>query len=211
MNEQRPVWAWLFFPQLALLITASVLATTGHFPVALFQRSPLDKVGHLAVYGGLSFLGVAFFGRARRWPFVICLLVAATLEEVSQRAFPRRTFDLGDLAMNLVGISAFGAAAIARLAARGRSARPALGADGRLLGERAGGAPESPALDTDLRRQLVEEDELQRELARAGRTLTFERAALRPVVPSLGPLEWGMSAFIFVLFASLIFRCVNAP
>jgi VanZ family protein len=120
MNERRPVWAFLFFPQLALLITASVLATTGHFPVALFQRSPLDKLGHLVCYGGLSFFGVALFGRARRWPFLICLLVAATLEEVSQRAFPTRTFDLGDLAMNLIGIAVFGAAAAATLVLRSR-------------------------------------------------------------------------------------------
>jgi hypothetical protein len=123
MNEQRPVWAWFFFPQLALIISASVLATTGHFPVALFQRSPLDKLGHLVCYGGLSFFGVGLFGRARRWPFLICLLVAATLEELSQRAFPRRTFDLGDLAMNLIGIAVFGAAAAARLAARGHRSR----------------------------------------------------------------------------------------
>ena len=122
MNEQRPVWAWLFFPHLALMISASVLATTGHFPVALFQRSPIDKVGHLVFYGGLSFLGVALFGRARRWPFVICLLVFATLEELSQRAFPRRTFDLGDLAMNVIGITLFGAAAAATLVARSRRA-----------------------------------------------------------------------------------------
>jgi len=123
MNDQRPVWAWLFFPQLAVMISASVLATTGHFPAALFQRSPFDKVGHLVFYGGLSFLGVALFGRARRWPFVIGLLVFATLEELSQRMFPRRTFDLGDLAMNLIGIAIFGAAAAVTLAARGRRAR----------------------------------------------------------------------------------------
>jgi len=119
MNEPRPVWAWLFFPQLAVIISASLLATTGHFPVALLQRPPLDKVGHLVLYGGLSFFGVALVGRARRCPFVTCLLVAATLEELSQRALPRRTFDLGDLAMNLLGISVFAAAA-ATLAARGR-------------------------------------------------------------------------------------------
>ena len=118
MNEQRPLWAWLFFPQLALIVTASLLATTGHFPVTLFQRSPFDKVGHLALYGGLSFFGVAFVGRARRWPLVICLLLAATLEEVSQRAFPTRTFDLGDLAMNVIGISVFGGAAAARFGRR---------------------------------------------------------------------------------------------
>lgn len=109
MNEQRPLWAWLFFPQLALVVIASALATTGHLPVALFQRAPFDKVGHLVAYGALSFFGVAFFGRARRWPVMICLLVAATLEEASQRAFPTRTFDLLDLAMNVAGILGFGA------------------------------------------------------------------------------------------------------
>lgn len=210
MNEQRPAWAWLFFPHLALVIIASVLATAGHFPVTWFQRSPLDKLGHLAAYGGLSFLGVAFFGRARRWPFVICLLVAATLEEVSQRAFPTRTFDLADLAMNVVGISVFGAVAIVKLAAPGRRSHPFLGADGCLLVDDAAGPRESPTLDRELRRQLLEEEELRRELFRAWRTLTFERAAIRPVLPALGPLEWGIGAFIFVFFASLILRCVNA-
>jgi len=122
MNGQRPVWAWLFFPQLAVMISASVLVTTGHFPVTLLQRSPFDKVGHLIFYGGLSFLGVGLFGRARRWPCVIGLLVFATLEELSQRAFPRRTFELGDLVMNLIGIAVFGALAAATLAARARRA-----------------------------------------------------------------------------------------
>jgi hypothetical protein len=122
MNERRPLWAWLFFPQLLLLVTASVLATTGHLPTTLFL-SPLDKVGHLAAYGGLSFFGVALVGRGRRWPFVIGLLIAATLEELSQRAFPRRTFDLGDLAMNIIGISVFGLAATVEL--RRRLDRPA--------------------------------------------------------------------------------------
>jgi VanZ family protein len=111
MNETRPLWAWLFFAQLALVVTATVLATTGHFPTGAFQRAPLDKIGHLVAYGGLAFFAVAFFGRARRWRVIGILLVAATLEELSQRAFPTRTFDLGDLAMNLVGILAFGAGA----------------------------------------------------------------------------------------------------
>jgi VanZ family protein len=115
MNEQRPFWSWLFFAQLSLVILASVLATTGHFPVTALSRAPFDKLGHLLAYGGLSFFAVAFFGRRRRWWVIACLLVAATLEELSQRAFPRRTFDLGDLAMNIVGIWAFGTASARRL------------------------------------------------------------------------------------------------
>jgi VanZ family protein len=113
MNERRPLWAWLFFAQLALVVIASVLATTGHFPTDAFQRPPADKIGHLVGYGGLAFFGVAFFGRTRRLRVMFSLLVAATLEELSQRAFPTRTFDLGDLAMNVVGIVVFGAAAAA--------------------------------------------------------------------------------------------------
>src|SRR4051812_39680890 len=94
MNETRPWWAWLFFAQLALVILASVLATTNHFPLGIFKHAPADKIGHFGAYGGLAFLGVAFFGRERRGRVVVALLAAATLEELSQRAFPAtRTFD----------------------------------------------------------------------------------------------------------------------
>ena len=59
---------------------------------------------------------MAFFGRTRSTTVIVSLLVASTLEEVSQRAFQTRTFDLGDLAMNLTGIATFGATAAAILA-----------------------------------------------------------------------------------------------
>ena len=117
MTDTRPAWAWLFFVQLALVIAASVLATTGHFPAVVF-RAPFDKLGHLGAYGGLAFLAVVFFGRRRALVVVAAVLLAATLEEISQRAFPTRTFDLGDLAMNWVGILAGGALA-RRLVAKG--------------------------------------------------------------------------------------------
>ena len=109
MNAPQPSrWAWLFFGQATLVVTASVLATTGHLPTTLF-RPPFDKVGHLLAYGGLAFFGVAFFGTRRRWRVVATLLVLATVEELSQRCFATRTFDLGDMAMNALGICAFGA------------------------------------------------------------------------------------------------------
>jgi VanZ family protein len=131
MNERRPPWAWLFFAQLALVIGASALATTGHLPTTLFQRSPLDKLGHLLLYGGLAFFAVAFFEHRHRWHVITCLLVLATLEEFSQMALPRRTFDVGDLAMNIIGISTFGLAAVtaARLR-RARSCRACSVSDG---------------------------------------------------------------------------------
>lgn len=125
MNRRRPRWSWLFFVQLALVLGASALATAGRFPVAVFQRWPLDKLGHLFAYGGLSFLGVAFFGGARSTLVVGALLGAAGLEEVSQRFFQTRTFDLGDLAMNVVGISVFGAASAVALEHRRRRWRNA--------------------------------------------------------------------------------------
>jgi VanZ family protein len=123
MNFRRPIWAWLFFLQLALVAAATILATRGALPTGLF-RAPLDKVGHLGAYGLLAFLGVGFFGPARRWRVVGVLLLVSTLDELSQRAFPTRTFDLGDLAMNVVGIVALGTLA-ARLLVRQASRRSA--------------------------------------------------------------------------------------
>jgi hypothetical protein len=209
MNYRRPRWAWLFFFQLALIVTASVLATTGHFPVAIFQRWPLDKLGHLFIYGGLSFLGVAFFGPGRSLQLTIGLLAAATLEEISQRFFPRRTFDLADMAMNLIGISVFGAAAVLGLGRKSRAARQAA-PERALLEPRETHATTEPAIDTALHRQLSEEDDLRREVARAHRTLVFERAAINPIKPSLEPFSWGLIAFIVALLSALLFRCVRA-
>jgi VanZ family protein len=74
-------------------------------------RTPFDKVGHLVGYGGVAFLAVAFFGRRRSLRVVATVLVAATLEEISQRAFPTRTFDLADMAMNWIGVLGGGALA----------------------------------------------------------------------------------------------------
>ena len=108
MNFRRPIWAWLFFVQLILVAGATVLATRGALPTGLL-RAPLDKLGHLGAYGLLAFLGVSFFGPARRWRVVGLLLLVSTLDEFSQRAFPTRTFDVGDLVMNVVGIVALGA------------------------------------------------------------------------------------------------------
>jgi glycopeptide antibiotics resistance protein len=62
-------------------------------------------------------------GGSRRWRVTLGLLVLATLEELSQMALPRRTFDLGDLAMNILGISIFGLAAVVAARLRRRSPR----------------------------------------------------------------------------------------
>jgi len=120
MHQHRPRWARLFFVQAALVALASVLATAGRLPTTVF-RSPVDKLGHLLAFGGLSFLGVSYFGCARRWHVIAILLAAASADELLQAAFPTRTFDLRDLAMNVVGILVFG------LARRAGPARAAVG------------------------------------------------------------------------------------
>jgi VanZ family protein len=117
MNTPRPLWAWLFFLHLALVVCATVLATRGALPVGVFQP-PVDKLGHLGAYGLLAFLGVRAFGHSRRWQVIGALLVVSTLDELSQRAFPTRTFDLRDLAMNVIGILVLGWLAAWRSRAR---------------------------------------------------------------------------------------------
>jgi VanZ family protein len=114
MEFRRPLWSWFFFVHLMLVTAATVLATLGRFPTWVF-RAPFDKLGHLGAYGVLAFLGVSFFGPARRAQVIWALLAASTLDELSQRAFPTRTFDLGDLAMNFLGILALGLAAARRM------------------------------------------------------------------------------------------------
>ena len=198
MHPKRPAWSWLFFVQLALVVLATVLATLGRFPPILF-RAPFDKLGHLGAYGLLAFFGVSFFGHARRWPVVVTLLVAATLEELSQRAFPTRTFDLGDLAMNVVGICTLGALAAARLAPRSGPPRP-----GRALPvvDHEEEAPRSEAVDVPLRRQCLEDERLQGEVAAAERALATARAAPRPPEPVTGPVGWFVLMFCVHIMAA---------
>jgi VanZ family protein len=206
MNARRPAWAWLFFAQLALVILATVLATLGCFPTVLF-RAPFDKVGHLFAYGLLSFLAVSFFGHERRWRVVGALLVAATLEELSQRFFPTRTFDPGDLAMNVLGITVFGAIAAARGAARHQ--RPSFELDpARELEPIERGVPES--VDVALLRQCGEEAGVRTDVVSARRELAGVRAAGETPVPDFGVGGWFVVMFavlfILVLWAGAALR-----
>ena len=125
MEFRRPLWSWLFFVHLLLVIAATVLATRGALPTGVF-RAPFDKLGHLGAYGALAFLGVSFFGPARRAQVIAALLAASTLDEISQRAFPTRTFDLADLAMNFLGILALGLVAARRPSAPRDATAPRL-------------------------------------------------------------------------------------
>jgi len=103
MNERRPRWAWLLFPQLTLIVTASVLASCHRLP-PLALRGGLDKLGHFLMLGALSFFAVGFFRRARWLRVVLVVSLLSALEEASQAFFPARTVDASDLAANLLGI-----------------------------------------------------------------------------------------------------------
>jgi len=107
MTEPRPRWAWLLFPQLSVIVGASVLASRGLLPV-IALRGGLDKIGHFLMLGTLSLLAVGFFGRARWLRVVLVLGIVSALEEASQAWFPARTVDALDLAANLLGITVGG-------------------------------------------------------------------------------------------------------
>jgi VanZ family protein len=113
MTKARPLWAWLLFPHLSLIFVASILAACHRLP-RMALNGGLDKVGHFLLLGGLSFLAVGFFRRARWLHVVAALAVLSACEEMSQAWFPARTFDPSDLAANLLGI-ALGGYAAARL------------------------------------------------------------------------------------------------
>ena len=116
MTDRRPRWSWLLFPQLSVIVAASVLATCRRLP-PLALDGGLDKLGHFSMLGALSLLAVGFFG-ARRWRRVVFVLgLLSALEEGSQAWFPARTLDALDLAANLLGI-ALGGWTAARLTRR---------------------------------------------------------------------------------------------
>jgi VanZ family protein len=104
MTFRRPRWAWLLFPQLCLITSASVLAARQRLP-ALALRGGFDKLGHFLMFGSLSLLAVGFFGRARAFRVACVLAAISAFEELSQAWFPARTLDVGDLAANLLGIA----------------------------------------------------------------------------------------------------------
>ncbi|MCB9604248.1 MAG: VanZ family protein [Sandaracinus sp.] len=114
----------------AVLASIVVLADTGHLgPVlGVVESVPHgDKLAHFALMGLLAFAVSSALARthapaaaARLGGVGVFLVVLA--EEISQHWMPRRTFDLGDLAADALGITL--GATLAYVLARRTSIRP---------------------------------------------------------------------------------------
>jgi polysaccharide biosynthesis protein VpsQ len=105
----------LTFGFVAFLIAMVVVADRGQgsqwWPFV--ERIPYsDKLGHIALFGTLGFLcNLAF--PSRRWGFhplaitltTLVLLIVISLEELSQRFIPSRSFDTVDWLADLIGLA----------------------------------------------------------------------------------------------------------
>ena len=108
-------WLTLLFALFILLII--ILANTGNLGIlAIVYRIPFaDKLGHFILYGILVFLvNLTLFplipSRSRNWVALVSGLTLALLiglEELSQRSFSNRTFDLMDLSASYLGLIFF--------------------------------------------------------------------------------------------------------
>ncbi|MDC0741769.1 hypothetical protein [Polyangium mundeleinium] len=113
MQRSVRVWRLALAGYVVLLGIISGLAYARGLPLAVLSTPYLDKVLHFGLLGGASFLARRATGDARvPWiglpagPVVVGLL--ATIEECAQRFSPARTFSLGDLAANLLGVVVLG-------------------------------------------------------------------------------------------------------
>jgi polysaccharide biosynthesis protein VpsQ len=96
-----------------VIVVIIILANNGDLPIARLMRilPYSDKLGHFFLIGLLGLL-LNLSLNCRKWGFFLIgsLLVGtfATLEEVSQLYSPHRTFDIGDLAADYLGLLVFG-------------------------------------------------------------------------------------------------------
>ncbi|MBI5825386.1 MAG: VanZ family protein [Chloroflexi bacterium] len=109
----------LFF---IFIITIIVLADNGNIPPfirSLYDFENGDKLGHLILYGLLTFFITRVFlsplpSKSRSWVTLsvgLILALGIALEEWSQQFFSARTFDLLDLLASYLGVLVGGWAA----------------------------------------------------------------------------------------------------
>lgn len=96
--------AWLFWPYLAFIVTVGTLAWLGALPIDI---GSLDKVGHLVMVGLLAALLDLWLRHKSLGPVPWAIVViggVSVIDECAQSLSPYRTFDLLDLACNVVGV-----------------------------------------------------------------------------------------------------------
>lgn len=106
-------WRWLLWPQLGLVVAATLVAYTGAFSGsngAWLSIPGTDKVLHFLMFGALAF-GTHFACRGRRWrgvPLAVAIpLAGGFIEELIQGTSPHRTADPIDLLADLLGLLLF--------------------------------------------------------------------------------------------------------
>jgi hypothetical protein len=104
----RPLWAWLFWVQLAVVLLATLGAYLQVIPAALWVLPGADKVLHLALYGGLAFLAVGWWAGTSANRVLAVLGILAATEEALQSLSLSRSCDPLDLAATLCGIALLG-------------------------------------------------------------------------------------------------------
>ena len=132
MHELNPKSSRMrYWLPLAMWLAGMAAATS--IPGDLIPTLPapgLDKVVHALLYGGLAFLLQRWLRGGLRRPPARPLLLAGTvcgiyavLDELHQLAIPKRTFSVGDLVADAVGIGIGLAVAAVMLARRRKDAK----------------------------------------------------------------------------------------
>lgn len=105
---------WMLWPQVSLAVMATLMAYLGLLPLYLLAWPFADKVLHMILIGSLAFWLNLWIhdwqlqmGRLRLPVAIVLPLLLAAIEEMLQSLSPLRTFDLVDLASNLVGLLLF--------------------------------------------------------------------------------------------------------
>jgi membrane-associated phospholipid phosphatase len=113
-GNRRAMVSWLLWPQLAFALLVSLMAYLGLIPYAYLTWPYADKVLHMLLIGAVAFWLYLWLPEWQlqvgllRLPLAIILpFTLAAVEEVLQSWSPLRTFDLIDLASDLVGLLCF--------------------------------------------------------------------------------------------------------
>lgn len=104
----------LLWPQISLALMVTSMAYLGLIPYYLLAWPFADKVLHMLLIGALAFWLNLWFpdwqlqmGKLRLPVAIVLPFALAAIEEAMQSWSPLRTFDLGDLASNLMGLLLF--------------------------------------------------------------------------------------------------------